>query len=499
MKRRSCLLPFRAALFCAFLFSLSCGAPAKLRKTPETSGVGIRAQIDAILADSSLAQTRVGIQVVSLRTGRVLYDRDSNLLFNPASNMKLLTTATALSRLGPDFRFKTELRADTASVADSAIAGNLYLKGYADPDLSLADLDWLIQRLRNKGIRRISGDLVCDASYLDDFFFGAGWMWDDASSSDFAPIAALTVNDNCVTVTVQPGAQVGDSLSYLLEPETAYVKIQNLGVTVDSLDSNRIRRFKVEREWKRPSNTIVIEGGLPAGTAERQLVIEVVNPVRFMGTVFSEMLARAGIELPGQVTEGTLPDTSLSLVTHISAPLSEVIRNTNKISDNLSAELLLKTLGAEFRRPPGSAKAGLAVVKEFLSEVGIDTTKLYLADGSGVSRYDVVTPAQVVKLLRHMAEDFHVQAEFMASLPIAGMDGTLRNRMLDTPAQGKLRAKTGTLRGVSSLSGYTTTADGEPLAFSIMMEHFVGPASLRRSLQDRICAVISGSAARVRP
>ncbi|MFQ6114752.1 MAG: D-alanyl-D-alanine carboxypeptidase, partial [bacterium] len=171
------------------LIVFACAAPTKLRKTSasDKSIANLRQQIDAMLQDSSLSQTRTGVKVVSLSTGEVLYAKDSQLLFHPASNMKLLTTAAALSRLGPNFRFKTILCADTSSLADSTISGNLYLKGFADPGLTTRDLWWMVQQLKEQGVKKITGDLICDDSYLDDLYYGAGWMWDDASDPDFAP------------------------------------------------------------------------------------------------------------------------------------------------------------------------------------------------------------------------------------------------------------------------------------------------------------------------
>jgi PBP4 family serine-type D-alanyl-D-alanine carboxypeptidase len=317
-------------------------------------------------------------------------------------------------------------------------------------------------------------------------------MWDDTSSPDFAPISALSSNDNCVTVWVQPGAKPGNPLQVWMEPNTAYVKIENHGVTVDSTDSLQLNKFKVERKWVHPENTIVVEGGMVPGASPKRYRIEVLDAPLYVGTRLRELMTEAGVALKGKVVTGRTPDRCRILVEHLSPPLTLVVFNTNKISDNLSAEMLLKTLGAELKGVPGSAEKGAAVVRQFLAEVGVDSNCYEMVDGSGVSRYNVVTPELMVKLLRRMYGDLRVQAEFQASLPIAGVDGTLEKRMLGTPAERKLHAKTGTLRGVSTLSGYTQTADGEVLAFSMMMEHFLVRASRIRQVQDRIGAVLSG-------
>jgi PBP4 family serine-type D-alanyl-D-alanine carboxypeptidase len=235
-----------------------------------------------------------------------------------------------------------------------------------------------------------------------------------------------------------------------------------------------------------------VTGGLAFNSQPKEFFIEVVEAANYTGTLFAEMLASEHISLAGKILKGVAPDSSVKLVEHRSAPLSDLISHTNKVSDNLYAELILKTLGVEQQGTPGTAKKGLSAIKQFFHEIEVDTTAFELADGSGVSRYNVVSPDQIIALMQAMYADFRVQAEFLASLPIAGVDGTLEKRMKGTAAAGKLRAKTGSLRGTSALSGYTTTADGEPLAFSMIMEHFVVPIAKIRAVQDRIGVLISG-------
>ena len=480
-----------------FLVSIltACASAPQLQKQASLESLSItdlHRAIDVVLQDSILSQTKTGIKIVSLKSGETLYAKDSNLLFHPASNMKLFTTSAALKYLGPDFRFKTILYADTSAVEDSTITGNLYLKGYADPIFTHDDLRRMVEQLKSQGIKRISGDIICDASYLDDLYQGSGWMWDDVSSWYWPPISSLVVDRNCVTVTVKPGKAIGDSLIYHITPESGYMKFENHGITVAPLDTLEMAKFKVQRIWKPVAkNIIVIEGGRSIDAPPRKFIIDVVDAAAYAGTLLADNLKQSEIVFQGSIQKGLVPDTSLVLVEHDSKALSEIVRETNKPSDNLYAEEILKTLGAEVSGVPGTAKKGLSVVKEMLTQIDVDTTKLQFADGSGVSRYVLVTPAQIVTLLKEMNRDFKVQAEFKTSLPIAGTDGTLEHRMQDTAAKGLLRAKTGTLNGVSALSGYTVTADGEPVAFSIIMEHFVVPTSRIRAIQDKIGTLIS--------
>lgn len=451
----------------------------------------LKTEIDKVLADSVMRQTQAGIKIVSLKNGEVLYERDAQKLFHPASNMKLLTTATALSRLGSNFRYQTTLHADSAAIQDSVLQGDLYLKGTGNPDLLNDDLRSIVRQLQGLGVKSVSGNLICDDSYMDDLFWGRGWMWDDASAWYWAPIYALSVEDNCVTVTVKSGENIGDPLQVEIEPNTTYMRIENHGRTVAADDSLALDDFSVQREWKDPANVVVIKGGRTADMGPRRYVIDVLDGALYTGTVFSERLAEAGIEFSGEVKRGILPENSEQLVAHTSASLADVIDNTNKISDNLSAEMLLKTVGAEMRGTPGSAAKGISEIYRFLDEAGVDSNSYYLADGSGVSRYNVVHADLLIALLEQMHRDFRVQAEFKASLPIAGVDGTLSSRMKGGSAMDNLRAKTGSLRGVSSLAGYTISADGEQLAFAILMANFVGSARHIRKVQDRIGHLIS--------
>ncbi len=475
-----------------WLFIQSCSSIGYLKKPPAADPVLIfQEKINEILQDSVLYQAHTGIKIVSLDRNEVLYEKNSHKLFHPASNMKIITTAAALKKLGVNFKFKTEVLVDTPGIADGKIAGNLYLKGGGDPDLTSDDLRKMIQNLKEQGITEIEGDLICDERYFDELFLGSGWMWDDASCWECAAISALSVNDNCVEVHLQPAPVIGEKPIVTICPATNYVKIDNQGITVDSLDTLQQQKFKIEREWIHPSNVIHIEGGIANNIPEVIQVIDIREPALYTGTLFRELLTDADIKFSGTVKKGVTSTNAISLITYWSKPLSLIVYNTNKESDNLSAELILKTMGAEKKNPPGTSRKGITVINEYLHEIGQDSSRFRLADGSGVSRYNLVSPELLVAILKDMYHDSKVQAEFKSSLPIAALDGTLKKRMKDSPAAGNLRAKTGSLSDVSTLSGYATSADGENLAFSLMMIHFNVPTSYIRMVQDKIGEAIS--------
>ena len=476
------------------LWLAGCAGGKKLAPAPqETRSVeALQMQLNRILSDSLLTPTNTGLMVISLDNGEVLYRQNEQKLIHPASNMKLLTTAAALKTLGPNYRVPTVLYADSSALQDSAIVGNIYLKGFGNPDLQIDDLRQMIGELRKLGIRKISGNIICDDTYFDDLYWGTGWMWDDVSDWYWAPISALSVNDNCVEITVSPGDTVGTPLKVWMTPQTRYMEIRNDGVTVAEADSTMRKRYKAERVWRPVAeNVFVIEGGRAINDRPRTYTVDVVNAALFTGTLFRELLDEQQITFTGNVQTGSTPDNTISLAQHLSPPLSDIVKNTNKISDNLSAEVLLKLIGAHKFGAPGTAKKGLRVIKEMLQTMGIDSTSYRIVDGSGVSRYNLITPHLISTMLIEMSKDPSAFVDFLASLPIAGVDGSLEKRMQNTPAAGVLRAKTGTLSGISALSGYTVTRAGERLVFSMIMGHFVGSASGIRKLQDEIGATIS--------
>ncbi len=489
------------ALLGLFALGLTqCAAPRKISPPASmpvpamaiTSLESLAASIDSLITGPRFHTTNVGVRVVRIRDGKVLYDHNGGKLFHPASNMKLFTTAAALKYLGPNFRFVTRVAADIETAVTDTLKGDLYLIGAGDPDFSYGDLAYLVEQLHARGIRYIDGNIICDDTALDTLWYGNGWMWDEGDSRDFAPIGALTLHDNSVEVHVASGDSAGQPLKVWLVPETSYLNIINSSQTI-SLQMLRsesdfdYRPVEIERNWQARENSIRIEGMLPNDGTEVTEWINVVNPSLYFGQVFREQCEEKGIGVAGTVRRGAAPDTFRVLARQVSEPLLNLVINTNKPSDNLSAELLLKTVGAKVFGAPGTASKGIQAIKTMLSGWGLDTTRCRFTDGSGVSRYNLVSPDILVGLLVNIYRDFSLRSEFIASLPIAGVDGTLRTRMKQTAAFRVVHAKTGTLSGVTTLSGYTQSLDGEVLAFSIMMSHFLDSAWVYRSIQDEIC------------
>lgn len=484
--------------FCGLLFLTACSSSKQLQVSQSTGGAhslaDLRLRIEQILNDRALAHAITGIKIVSLRTGETFYERNAELLAHPASNQKLLTSATALSLLGPAYVFRTSVACDSAQRIESAITGDLYLIGRGNPDLTDEDLFGLAQNLAQLGIKEIRGNLICDDFYFDDLRWGNGWMWDDDPSTDEPRLSALTVNDNAVTIRVSPADTAGKPGRVQIIPPTDHVTVVNTSVTVKrqtQIDSLQIPPLLMTRNWQQNENTILVSGAVAQNESSPEETLNILAPEIYCGKLFRDALRMAGITLQGNVIRGEAPTRIKNLAEH-RGPLMPILINLNKTSDNLTAELLLKTLGAEKLGQPGTAAKGIRVMRQFFSSAGVDTNAVYSADGSGVSHYNFVTPANLVSLLAAMWKNFSIRNEFVATLPIAGVDGTLRGRMKGTVAANVLHAKTGTLSAVSTLSGYTTTAEGEELAFSFMMQHFLASGRAVRSIQDRLGAELSG-------
>lgn len=469
---------------------LSCSPMKSAGRSGNESGTGtgitldqLRSRIDALLEDSVLAPSFIGLAILSLDDSTLLYSRNAEKLFHPASNMKLFTTATALQTLGPLFQIATKFFVDSAANT-GIVRGNLYVRGRGDPLIRVEELDSIARSFYGIGIRSITGSLVGDVTYFDSLSWGKGWMWDDEPSSDEAFISALSVEQNSVTIRVTPAGRTGDPLHVSYTPATSFVNVENFGITSgDTL----LPPLVVGRPQRQ--NSFYVRGHMPPLSDPEEQQLSVCNPELFFLHLLRERLSMNGITVEGGIridsTRGTL---EVGQITH---SMDSLLRQINKPSDNLAAENLLKIMAAERFGPPGIADSGLVIIKTYLHSIGIDTAKMILADGSGVSWYGAVTPTTIISLLKSQYSNKTTFPMFYGSLPVAGRDGTLKRRMVGTRAEGNVRAKTGSLTGVSTLSGYVTTSDGRFLAFSMLANHFHGKLSYLRGVQDKLLELLS--------
>jgi D-alanyl-D-alanine carboxypeptidase/D-alanyl-D-alanine-endopeptidase (penicillin-binding protein 4) len=441
--------------------------------------------IDQAIDESNFASARWGIFVMSLRDGRILYARDGDKLFTPASNMKIFTTAVALDLLGAEYRWRTSVYAQGEPDASGTISGDLHLYGRGAPDLlsqskeNQSSLVALADALYERGVRRVKGNVIGDESYFRGNQLGDGWLWNDVQWYFGAVPSALSINANEIDLSVTPATRAGTPATITVSRSPNYFHVVNNVATGEAGAKARVGIVRGHNDGE-----FVVWGEFPAGGRGFGVRLAVGNPALWAATLFKEALAARGIVVDGQPghrdfrgpDNGKInPQQSAELASVTSKSLAEIVAETNKRSNNLYAELILRTLGKErgvmapvtdpSKRERGDDEAGLAVIKLWLERTGIHTKGLALHDGSGLSRLNLVTPASIGHLLAAEAKmaSFGV---FRDSLPVAGKDGTLGSRMSDTA--GQLTAKTGSLTYVDSLSGYATTSVGEVLAFSII-------------------------------
>ncbi len=428
--------------------------------------------IDDAVARAGVEEARVGLHVVSVETGEEIYALSADSLLNPASNMKLFTTAAALELLGPDFRFETEIYVDREPDANGVVRGNIYVKGKGDPTFVSERMHRLVTDLWHMGIRRITGAVIVDDSYFDDVREGPGWEQEHSDRAYVAPVGALSLNFNAVAIHVRPGRRPGLPAIVSVDPESDYFVVDNHVLTVSA---RRRRRHIPASIPLGKRQKIHVRGYQPIGHKGAVYYRRIDNPPLYFGHTFRAYLKRRGVRMGPMVKEGRVPPDAKLLYRSYSDRLASIVRTVNKISNNHIAEMLLKTLGAEVQGPPGSWPSGIAVVEAFLErEVGIPRGTYVMKNGSGLNDTNRVSARQITTLLRHMWRHFQVMPEFVSSLSVVGRDGTAAFRLDETPAAGVMRAKTGTLENVSALSGYVATAAGEVLAFSILVNDHPG-------------------------
>jgi len=447
----------------------------------------LTAQLDAIIDGPAFAQAQWGVKVCALDSGATIYARNADKLLKPASNGKIYTAALALDRLGPDFRIKTSVYAAAPPDAQGVIQGDVTVYGRGDPSFSARfnggdytkALQPLLDAFAKAGIKRIEGDLIGDETYFSGPPYGADWTWDDLENYYGAPTSALTLQDNVIDLQFEPAADVGAPCRIITHPETSFIAFSNFTQTIASGEAH-FRLFCPLGE-----NVAYVWGQAPLHGAAHTDAIPVQQPALWFVTMLKEGLAQRGIVVAGNVrvktwldrASGSAAPPHVEVASVEGRPISEIVKQTLKPSENLYAQLLLLQVGAKnpLINNGDTAEAGLHALRFFLTGAGIGSGLVALSDGSGLSRGSLVTPSASVQLLTRMAHHSAKDA-FVNALPIGGVDGTLRNRFKGTAAAGNVRAKTGSLQYVDTLSGYLTNKAGGKLVFSIMLNNYREPS-----------------------
>ncbi|MEC7640670.1 MAG: D-alanyl-D-alanine carboxypeptidase/D-alanyl-D-alanine-endopeptidase, partial [Nitrospinota bacterium] len=444
--------------------------------------IPFRKKVENYLKHPCLKKGNFGIQIFSLDKGESLYQYQSNHLFIPASNLKLITTAAAMTYLGPNYRFTTELHTD-GEVKEDVLHGNLYFKGFGDPKLVTEHMWILANQLKNQPIKKVGGNLIADDSFFDNVRRVKSWKKKFGAEAYNAPLGALSFNFNTVTVFVLPGPSAGSKPVVVVDPNTDYTRVSNQAVT---LPANSRNRLIVNRVDHGEFNEIVLTGGIPHNGARSRYFLNITNPAYYAARVFKLFLAQAGVEVTGEIQNGILPDNAKLLLQHESEPLSLILRGLNKFSNNFVAEQVVKAIAAKKFGAPGNTKNGVKVINEYMQSLGFAADGFTLVDGSGLSRNSRLSPNHIVAVLRDVDGDMSIFPEFISSLAVMGQDGSVKERMNGRSGTQRLRVKTGTLNGVSSISGYFQADNRERFAFSILMNDLKCGNNAAISIQDKI-------------
>lgn len=498
------------------------------QRKPVRTESSLGPQIRAVISQPQMSSAVWGIDVVDLESGKVIYSLNPDHLFLPASNVKLLTTAAALATAGPDYRFHTTVETTGKLDSNGRLLGDLVIVGRGDANISgrvmpyqvkterisppTLILEQLADQLVQRGLKMVDGDLIGDDTFYSAQRYGEGWSYDDLQWIDGAPVSALSFNDNVLFIRIHPGEQVGEKALVTTDPETTYYEIDNRIVTSAA---GVARKIGVHRDAG--SLKVLLWGSLPLNDSGTSEAITIEDPADFTAQLFRGILEKRGITITGktrarhgdlaqffdqppQPAEGlnhkqccsavpataaqtqvqpaplvTPPNPPLVLAEHVSLPLLEDVRVTNKASQNLHAELLLRLI-SKLKGGDGSFEDGSAARRQFLLKAGLRSEDFFLLDGSGLSRRDLITPESVVQLLTYASHQ-PWGPNYEQTLPVAGVDGSLAERFQNTAASGLVHAKTGTLSHVNALSGYGETHSGRRFVFSIFCNNHNVPSS----------------------
>lgn len=443
----------------------------------------LRAKIDSLLSAPFFDTTLIAVNIFDATTKKNLYAKNDKMLLHPASNMKILTSCAALLFLGPDYKFTTNVFY-TGEISGGTLEGNLFFKGGANPDFTTSQLDSLILQIREKGITKIEGNIFGDVSMMDSLFWRSGWMWDDDPSTDESYLTSLTINDNGIKVVVTKN---NGNIFVSTIPHVSFLELKNeLTNYADSAT-----RFTVTRDWVSRGNTTLIKGNVGKNFSTDTTKINLFAPEKYFLQLAKERMDSAGIKFNGEISFARAPEDAIEIASH-QISFNEIIENLNKTSDNLSTELTLSALALKFGEKPATAENGIKAIDSLLKLAGFNPRNYRFVDGSGVSHYNLVTAELLCGVLKYMYQSHPELCKILVrSFPIAGVDGTLENRMRNTSAQNNVTAKTGTLSGVSNLSGFVTAKNGDKIIFSILTQNQVRKTFRVTEYQNKICEMLA--------
>lgn len=495
---------FRALVFVP-LVAAGCATAQSPQPAAVTSAAALQAaaapraelieKVDATFNDPRFENAFWGVVIESLDTGEVWYERNPGKMFMPASNQKILTTSASLMTLGPNWRFTTSLGTN-GNVSGGILQGDLIVTADGDPTMYTRFFDdprtpfrGLAAKLKDQGITTINGDVIGNDDLFEDTHYDPVWSLSWMSAYYAAEYGALTLNENYVDLRVVPPATADGEVRIEPNLPSSYYTI------VNEVSVEEGGRSSVSARREQGTNVIVVSGRVAAGSSPTELSCTITNPTQWYVTVLKEVLEEQGIMVAGNpvdiddIAEDDKPEVVRTLATHESPPLAEILKGLMKRSQNMYAETMVRVLGyVDFGH--GSKTTGRRVIEARLRELGVEPSQYNYSDGSGLSRYNYVSPRAVTEILKGMRQHEHWET-WHDLMPIAGVDGTLRSRMQGTPAANNVRAKTGTIANVRGLSGYVTTAGGENLVFSFLVNSHTTTTGATNDVTDGVLALLA--------
>lgn len=452
---------------------------------PQGKSSGLQSQINKILSSEFFTGTQIAVDIFDLTSNKSLYRRNEKLLFHPASTIKLLTTSASLLFLD-DFKFKTSLY-QSGFTENFICNGDIYIAGGLDPDFSFNDLDSLVKEIKNSGINEIRGNIYADLSAIDSLMWGNGWMWDDDPDPNSPYLSALNINDNAIKILYAPGIK-GKPALINTEPKTGFVEVINKSITTEQKNIP----FLITRDWINRNNKIIVNGEIALNDKPDDLLVNIYNPAQYFLQLFKERLAANRISFNGEIKFAPVP-AGLKEIFSLERLPDSVIVSANKESKNLSAEMLLRAMALKYYGKPASASNGIKLIDSLITLTGLKPENYRIADGSGLSFYNLVSAELLNETLKYVYMNrSDLFNKLLNSLSVAGVDGTLKDRMKKSFAYKKVNGKTGTISGVSNLSGFITNKSNHLIAFTVLIQNFTGSSKTAREIQDKICEIIYG-------
>jgi len=437
------------------------------------------------IIDKLPASTKYSVFIQNANSNNIIYKKNASESMIPASNTKLFTTAAALNLMGAEHEFSTKIVTDDSDYSGGTIDGNLYIKGFGNSTFQTKDLDSLVGMIKNIGIHSILGDIVADDSYYDKLYTRDDWIIDERANVKLPPVSALVINKNQFIISFRSTGKIGSKLQYSIKPECSFINVEmNAKVT-----KNRSRP-RIRSVFKDGRINVKVNGGLRKRRSKSSYVVNINNPPLYFALLLKEKLQKKGIKITGLAKTGITPILTSEL-TSVSVNLDTLISLINKNSNNFLAECLFKSLGAYYSGEEGNSfYATQAVLSSFEDEFIIDDATA-VVDGSGISRFNTITTESIGRLLNSIYGNEILYEDFFRSLSVSGIDGTLKDRPVNNFIKGNFHGKTGTLNGVSALSGYLTGKNNNTFIISIILEYKRKGSGYHKDIEDKILIELS--------